>query len=168
MQTIILPGFSSKNKSWAEEIKDVLALTNPTTVVNWTHWETGETAPDWMNQEINKIIDLIQDKPVNLLAKSIGTLIAMMVLEKKPALINKIILCGIPVLDFHSGDEKQYKILKTFPSDKIICFQNESDNHGSYYEVEKFLHSINPAIKIISKPRSDHEYPYAEEFSDLL
>lgn len=92
----------------------------------------------------------------------------MVVLKLKPELINKIILCGIPIRDFLKGDEKYFEPLKKFPSDKILCIQNKDDNNGSYEEVDKFLHSLNPNLKIISQPRSDHEYPYLDEFVDFL
>ena len=168
METIILPGFSLKNKIWAENIQTGLNSRMPTFVVNWPHWETGTLGLDWIDKEIERIIGLIQNKKVNLLAKSIGTTIAMCVIEKKLESIDKIILCGIPIHDFHSGDENCYEQLKTFPAGRVLCIQNVNDNHGSYAEVRKFLHVINPLINIVSKSRSDHEYPFLEEFENFL
>ncbi|MEK7188268.1 MAG: hypothetical protein AAB685_00260 [Patescibacteria group bacterium] len=168
METIIFPGFSLKNKNWSEDIQSGLGPTIPTIMVSWTHWETGNAESDWIEKETQRVVGLIKDKKVNILAKSIGTAIAMGVIEQKPELVNKVVLCGIPVLDFVLGDEKRYAVLKPFSADKVLCIQNNADNHGSYAEAKKFLHSSNPSLKIISKPRSDHEYPYLEEFMNFL
>lgn len=168
METIILPGFSQKNKVWAEETKSSLKEIGEVSIVYWDHWQTGSAEPGWLENETKKLINYIQDRQVNILAKSIGTAVAMGVVSQKPDSINKVILCGIPVADFTSGDEKRYEPLKYLPSDKCLCIQNESDNHGSYLEVKRFLRSINPNVNIISKPRSDHEYPYFDDFSSFL
>jgi len=167
MRTIILPGFSVTNKEWAEEIKNNLDLTFPTSVYYWKHWESGKTEAQWVENEANRIISDTQ-KEVNVIAKSIGTAVAMVILKLKPELINKIILCGVPIYDLREEDSKYYDVLVNFPTDKILCIQNIDDTHGSYEEVEKFLHSFNPNLKIISKPRSDHEYPYSEDFINFL
>ena len=166
--TLILPGFSLKNKAWAEEIQKGLSLIFPTSIVNWAHWETGKTEANWIEKEAEKIIYSLQGEQVNIVAKSIGTAVAMVVLRLKPESINKIILCGVPICDFLKGDEKYYEPLRKYQSDKILCIQNKDDNHGSYDNVEKFLHSLNPNLKTISQPRSDHEYPYLDKFIDFL
>ena len=168
METIILPGFSLKNKAWAEEIQKGLSLIFPTSIVNWPHWETGKTEANWIEKEAEKIAYSIQSRQVNIVAKSIGTAVSMVILNSKPELINKIILCGIPIRDFLKGDEKYYEPLRKFQLDKVLCIQNKDDNHGSYEDVEKFLHSLNPNLKIISQPRADHEYPYLDIFIDFL
>ena len=168
METIILPGFSLKNKAWAEEVQTILGSRFPATVVNWEHWKTGNAESGWVKKEAEKIVGLIQDRRVNLIAKSIGTAVAMGVLKLKPDSVDRVILCGVPVRDFEKGDEIFYESLRTFPEDKILCIQNSDDNHGSYAEAEKFLHLINSRFTVVSKPRSDHEYPYTEDFINFL
>lgn len=161
METIILPGYSSKNRAWAEEAKEKLGSS---VVVNWAHWETDSADSQWLTDETKRVVGLVGDKQVNILAKSIGTAVAMEVIKQKPELVNKVILCGVPIRDFNPSDENYYEPLKLFPTDKVLCIQNENDNHGSYAEAVKFLHTLNPNLKIISKPRSDHEYPYSDDF----
>lgn len=168
METIVLPGYSLKNKAWAEEVQTFLNPKFPTTVVNWTHWETGNAESGWIEKEAEKIVGLIQNKQVNIVAKSIGTAVAMEVLKLKPGSVDRVILCGVPVRDFEKGDEIFYEPLRTFSEGKILCIQNSDDPHGSYTEAEKFLHSINSRLVIISKPRSDHEYPYTDDFINFL
>lgn len=164
MNTIILPGFSVSNKEWAGEIQKKLGCEFPTSVVFWSHWETGKTETGWIEKEAEKIINSFKDKQVNIIAKSIGTIVTMAVLKLKPGLVNKLILCGIPIRDFNSGDEKYYDILREFPTEKLMCIQNKDDNHGSFQVVMQMLHPINLKINIVSMPRADHEYPYPDEF----
>jgi len=168
MDVLILPGFSPKNKTWAQAVQKDLNPFSPTTYVAWSHWETGKAEDQWAEDEAGKINTNSQGKQLNIIAKSLGTLVTMIILKSKPELINKIILCGIPITDLRKDDEKYYEQLAIFPSDKLLCIQNIDDNHGSYIAVEKFLHSLNPDIKMISTPRANHEYPYSKLFLDFL
>lgn len=166
MDTLIIPGFSLKNKDWAEEVQKNLDPIN-IRIHYWSHWETGQAEDSWIDKETKKIINR-ENLTINVIAKSIGTLAAMKILKLRPKLINKIILCGIPLNDFHPGDESVYEVLKLLDEKNILCIQNENDNHGTFFDVEKFVHAINPNIKIISKSRSDHDYPYFEDFAEFL
>lgn len=165
MRTEILPGFSPRNKEWAEAVKKELAPLD-TEMTYWSHWESGEKQPGWIEMEAEKII--ARGQKVNILAKSVGTAVAMVILGQKPELVNKLVLCGIPLADFEEGDERYYDPLKSFPAERVLCIQNENDNHGSYASVQAFVHSLNPAINIIPKPRNDHEYPYPKDFIRFL
>jgi len=167
MNTLILPGYSSKNKDWAEEIKRRLAPKIVSRIIYWSHWETGQFEEGWIEKEVEKILDS-EKSQINVIAKSIGTIVAMKILKLKPQLINKIILCGIPIYDFKPGDGKFYQVMESISADNILCLQNENDNHGSFIDVEKFIHAINQKVKIVSKPRSDHDYPYSDDFIKFL
>jgi pimeloyl-ACP methyl ester carboxylesterase len=172
MRTFILPGFSLKNRDWAYQIKEALVSKLPVEVVEWEHWNSGNTDfaswAEWLKRETSRVLNQIGEEKVNILAKSAGTLVAMNVLKTKPSLINKLLLCGIPIRDVSEGDKVMYEMLKNFSGDKVICIQNENDNHGNFREVKEFLDSINPEIEIVSKPRDDHEYPYPDEFMKFL
>lgn len=168
MKTLILPGFSPSNEEWADGICKELNLKNPTEVIKWKHWKAGSTEDDWINKEAQRAIDKIEDYQVNILAKSLGTLVAMIVLRLKSRIINKLILCGIPLTDLNETNKLMYEPLKRFSGSDVLCIQSQNDNHGSHLEAEKFVHSINPKIRIISKPRDDHNYPYPEDFINFL
>lgn len=167
MKILILPGYSLKNKVWAEELKKELDLDDEIQIAYWEHWETGSSTDDWLNAEAQKIINDLTT-PINIIAHSAGTLVAMKVLKSKPNLVNKIILCGIPVNDFLPNDQKLYEALNLLKPENILCVHNENDNHGSFSQAEEVIHAINPNIQIISKPRSDHLYPYPVDFKKFL
>jgi pimeloyl-ACP methyl ester carboxylesterase len=166
MQTIILPGFSVTNKDWAYEVQTKLGA--DAVVHEWKHWKTGDDSDFVDEEEIAQILEKIDNQKVNILAKSIGTFIAVRLLERK--LIEKLILCGIPLgfLKKNSLHLEAYQSLADFPASKVICFQNAQDTAGTYQEIEKFIHEINPSITIVSKPRSDHHYPYFVDFKQFL
>lgn len=168
MKTIILPGFSIKNKNWAEDCKKRLDPLFPTEVHYWKHWETGSAESDWIEKEVEKIIKEIGDDKANIIAKSIGTFVTTIVLNKIPTSVNKLVLCGIPVNDLGKEDIEVYKVLSNFPAKNLLSIQNENDNHGSYLEVKKLLDGIIPHVRLVSKPRSDHEYYYFEDVLDFL
>ncbi|HBC72991.1 MAG: hypothetical protein UX91_C0006G0183 [Candidatus Amesbacteria bacterium GW2011_GWB1_47_19] len=167
MNTLILPGFSPQNQSWAESVRTQLHLSGES-VVSWHHWTSGRPEPDWVERETSEIIDRIVMEQVSLLAKSIGTLIAMRVIKAKPDLIHKVLLCGIPVNDFRPGNAAEYEILKQFSVNKCLCLQNRDDPHGSFDQAETLIHAVNPHIPVLSRPGQDHEYPYFDDFRSFL
>lgn len=160
MKTIILPGYSLVNKEWVE----VTAAELGAKVHPWKHWRQGSMSVKF---EVGKIIEEIGSQSVNILAKSVGTMICMNLLQKIPRQINKIILCGIP-----SVSEDRLKLFKksleTFPSEKIIVFQNQKDPLGNFDEVKKFMSKVNPKIVVIKMLRDDHHYPYSSDFKKFL
>lgn len=167
MNTIVLPGYSSKNKDWLDELRQKSDI-KPLDTIEWAHWKGENPDPNWIKSEVAKIISSYANQKVNVIAKSLGTLIAMNVLNQKLDIFNKIILCGIPINDFESGDAESYEILEKLPSNKIICIQNNNDFHGNLDQIRKLLNSVNPDIQLISKESADHNYPYYEDFRSFL
>ncbi len=149
-------------------MQTALSVASPTVAIDWKHWETDQKEPNWIEAEAQRIITRSGNKPVNLLAKSIGTAVAMTVLAKKPELVNKIVLCGIPLSDLQPEDLEIYRPLETFPANRITVFQNDTDPHGSFQLVNRFICDINPNIGIIKMERSDHEYPFSKQFERFL
>lgn len=167
MNTIVLPGYSSKNKEWLDELRQKADI-KPLDTIKWIHWDSESSDPNWIKSEVSKIISSYANQKVNVIAKSLGTLIAMNVLNQKIDIFNKIILCGIPINDFEFGDAEAYEILEKLPSSKIICIQNDNDPHGNLDQIRKLLNSVNPDIQLISKESADHNYPYYGDFRNFL
>jgi pimeloyl-ACP methyl ester carboxylesterase len=164
MITFILPGYSPSNKEWLEECAGSLKVEGTIRPIFWEHWED----PDVKFQPKEKaslIARHTKGDKINIIAKSIGTLVATYIIEQIPNQINKVIVCGIPLGDIKGQEAVIKKVLGSLDRGKIICFQNENDPLGSFAEVRKFL---PPEIKLISKPRSDHSYPYYSEFNNFL
>jgi len=168
MKTIILPGFSPHNKDWALEVAKHLKLLNYDSYVHfWRHWERGGSLS--LNYEIEQIIKQAGDDKINFISKSVGTRVTLFLIPRFNEQIVKIIFCGIPLRGFADATKARFKeTLSVFPHDKIVCFQNENDPFGSFEKVRKFIKKVNPGIETIEKPRSDHEYPYFDDFASFL
>lgn len=167
MHTLILPGYSETNRQWAQAVQSNLGA-KEAGFISWQHWTTGQAAPDWAHEETSAIVAKLAGQNIALIAKSIGTFVAMLVLAAKPDNISKLILCGIPVNDFQPGNTAAYQVLRQYPAPNCQVFQNEQDPHGSVTQVRDLLAPINPQIQVIPMPRADHEYPYFQQFKSFL
>ncbi|MCL4397565.1 hypothetical protein M1403_00895 [Patescibacteria group bacterium] len=164
MLTLILGGGSFKNKAWVEEMAQTLGATPQF----YDYWSEQKDSGLDFDLETNKALKTLGGQPYNLLIKSVGSLLGMRVLEKAGGKVNKIIICGFPLHDFPSEELERYKVLNSFPVEKIRCFQNNADPHGSYQEAKTFLAKINPDIQIVEKIGDNHNYPYPEDFQAFL
>lgn len=163
MKTFVIPGYSPKNKEWGDET----AKQVDGEPVAWAHWEDVNTRFN-ITEETNKLSERIGEGKVNIIAKSIGTLVLMHYLEKNWAKVNKVVLCGVPINDLNENDKSYYKILSDLSPENTAIFQNSTDEHGGFEEVRRFLALFNPNVKIIEKPGSTHDYPYFDEFKEFL
>lgn len=165
MKTVILPGYSPKNKDWAEEIKKEIGIDN-VIVHKWKHWTRGSFS---FNYELNEIEKKIGGGKVNIIAKSVGTRVTMLILKSFPEKIEKLVLCGIPTKGDNEKTFDLYKLgLENISPKRVCVFQNEGDPFAAYSDIVKFIGKINPKIKITKMPRSDHHYPYPNEFKEVL
>ena len=160
MITLILPGYSPKNKLWAETVANSLKIEGQIRPVFWDHWT--DTSQKFVASE-KAILAARHSKgdKINIIAKSIGTLVAAHLVSDIPNQINKIILCGIPLGDMNESD---IKLISSIQNKNLLVIQNNMDPHGSYEKVKELF----PNFKVIEKEASDHNYPYFEEFNNYL
>ena len=163
MKALVLPGYSPGNKVWADKVKE--SLGEEVVVIYWRHWTSGGTLS--LKYETGIILEKVGSEKVNFVAKSVGTFVCAKILPKIKNQVGKIILCGIPSTS-EKRKETYIKAFRSFPAKKIICFQNENDPFTTFDEVKKFMREINSEIKVIKKERSDHDYPYFEDFQKFL
>lgn len=163
MQTIILPGFSVKNKQWVDETANNLEIDGVIRPIHWDHWVDEKEKFD-IKEKATVIARHARGEKINIVAKSIGTLVASLIIQKIPDQIERVIFCGIPVNDLTEDDLLQIKKAIGILKDRIIIYQNSNDPHGSYDQVKKF----ELDFKLIEKPSYNHEYPYFEEFNEYL
>ncbi|MGA2910877.1 MAG: hypothetical protein ABSE04_03725 [Candidatus Microgenomates bacterium] len=168
MVTIILPGASVQNKEWLEETAKKINVDGEIRPIYWDHWT--DPSKEFNKEEKARLInDIVGMRVVDIVAKSIGTLVAAYMIQKAPEKIHKIVFNGICLNDLNEDEKEVIKsALKLISPENIMCYQNEEDPHGSFDQAKKFLSEVSPDIKIISKERGDHEYPYFEEFHNFL
>lgn len=167
MKTIILPGYSVKNKEWADDVAKELNEKGMVTKVHyWDHWKGRGSLS--VKKEINRILGEIGIDDINIIAKSVGVMVAMNLIPIIPVQVKKVILCGIAGV---SGDERKkllQSVLEVVSKEKILCIQNEKDPFVPYSDAKKFYHSVEPKLEVIEKSRSDHHYPFPDEFIKFL
>ncbi len=168
MITLVLPGFNQLNKAWAEEIKYHVDLNQPIEIIEWKHWKTGNAKDFSPLEEANGIAKKYANEEINIVAKSMGTLVTMHLFGMIPLNMSKVILCGIPLHDLKDEDKKLYEALETIPAYKTLVIQNTEDPLGSWQEVTDFLKSMNPLMNVQQRIADTHDYPYWEEFKRIL
>ena len=167
MSTIILPGFSQPNENWAKELKNSLE-DDRVLIHSWLHWITQNDNDFSVENEIPRILEKINDSKINIVAKSIGTYLAMFLLEKIPEKINKIILLGIPFNDLDEKEIEKYKIIKNFDPKKVLIIQNSQDPHGPFDNIFKYFYDLNNQFEILKQDSLTHEYPYYQIINTFL
>lgn len=165
MKAIILPGYSESNKQWVLSLIKEMDIRHKVLVHEWRHWTSGGFS---LNYELGELEKEAGDDEISILAKSVGTSVAMNLLAKGIH-VNKLILCGIPFRGFQDERKKLFKDnLTDFPTENVIVFQNSKDPLGNFSVVERFIHSINPEIKVVEKEAGNHHYPYSKDFQEFL
>ncbi len=166
MKTLIIPGYSTKNKDWAYEVKKELQGFD-INIYEWKHWSDPNIKFS-ARDEAKNIKNIVGEESINIIAKSVGTLVISLAIAKEKLNVNKIIFCGIPINDISDDEKGEYRILSDIPSEKVIVFQNSEDEHGSFESLRRFLSQINPNIEIKETPGSTHNYPYFDKFEEFL
>lgn len=168
MVTVIIPGYSLHNKEWLEETAQKIDVEGEIRTIYWDHW--SESGKEFNPKEKARIInDIAGLRMVNIIAKSIGTLVAAYMIQESPEKIRKVIINGIPLNDISEEDKEVVKsALKLVPPEDIVCYQNEEDPHGDFDQAKNFLSKVDPKVVVITKPRSDHEYFYQDEYRKFL
>jgi pimeloyl-ACP methyl ester carboxylesterase len=168
MVTLILPGYSAKNKEWSEKVSENLRIGGTIRPVFWDHW-TDPTQKFKVKEKARLLGDISDKLIINIVAKSIGTLVASHIIQKYPSQIGKVIFCGIPLNDFDEKDKEEMKTaINLLPSKNIICYQNAGDPHGTFEQVKGYVDKLETKVKIIENDRDDHAYPFYEEFNIFL
>lgn len=166
--TIILPGYSEHNREWAQEIKSQMNLGHEVLIHEWRHWGHDKSLSLSFSEETKKILQEIGGEKTNIIAKSVGVHITLNLIPKIFPQVNKVILCGIASVADKSRKDLLRAVLDKIPAENILCIQNENDKFVTFAEAERFYHSVEPKLKVISKPRADHNYLYPGDFQDFL
>ena len=87
-----MPGGSPKNKAWAEETSKQLKLDHEIRPVFWSHWDDPDVTFD-PKEKVRLIVDVAMQNSINIVAKSIGSLVAGYIIAEVPQKIEKVIFC---------------------------------------------------------------------------
>lgn len=160
MQILILPGFSDTNKEWVDGVAQNLKVSETIRPFYWMHWSDSNSKFD-VEEKAQLIVKHIKGDRIKIIAKSIGTLIALKLLSLIPDQVEKIVLCGLPINDLKPEEVEFVKMMSVNNKDKVTIIQNSNDPHGTFEQVKDFG-------DVFLKESDNHEYPYFEEFGVVL
>lgn len=165
---LVLPGFSPQNQLWATRIKHSLESLGPVRIIAWQHWvKGGDPAPNWIETELALLRPQL-DHPVILVTKSIGTLIAARLVGERPEVIDRLVLCGLPLNDLTPADIEPYRHLDRLDPKKVLVLQNNADPHGNDTQVAALFNQLGLRLTLTSRIAADHEYLYLDEIKKFL
>lgn len=167
MLHLLLPGHSLKNKQELLDIQNFLEENDlETTAHEWLHWQDEEVGFD-IETELDLITSEIKGRDnVGIIAKSIGTVVAMRLLEIMERPPEYLLLMGLPIKDADESKKALYQqALKDFPN-PIFIVQNEQDPLGSMQEVQEMLEEVE--YEEDTTEGDDHRYNYPELVLDIV
>lgn len=167
MLTLFLPGFSGQyNGPEMEEISRTLRQHGlEVQEFEWPHWANPdhEFKADVEAERVWEFIQKSEDQEIAIVAKSIGTYVAMLLIDKHPEFVpKKVVLLGVPKSSLPEADLAVYPKVVASLGGKVKIIQNESDPFGSAAEVNVFLESSGAEIEII-EGNDTHGYNSAKE-----
>ncbi len=168
MVYLYLPGYSPENQDEMQSNTAVLTQARLKVIQHpYAHWQNPNAA--WnVDAEVAKAVQELGirgTEPVGIIAKSIGTHVAMKLLAKVQGRIRKVVLMGIPVNDLDHSEQSAYTILsrQTIP---VTVIQNAHDPHGSSNQITALLQNVD--CDLIVKESSDHLYYYPQDILQSL
>lgn len=168
MVTVIIPGYSAHNKTWLEQTANSIRGEGEVRPIYWNHWTDPDAKFD-PAEKANLLDGVAGKRVVDIVAKSLGTLVASYLIMKSPEKIKKVIFCGVPLNDIGEEEKEMIKnALRKIPLENVIFFHNDEDPHGGYEALKGFLAEFGSDIQIVQKARDDHEYFYTDEFNRFL
>lgn len=143
MNAIYLPGNSSLNKRWANDMSRVMKpLFARSYVHNYLHWDTKDSFVEFDLELAIVSEKAIDYEPYVVIAKSVGALLAAKGIYEGALFPEKCVLLGLP----HELMQKpDYPTSEWFKQVSMPCLvlQNAEDPSGSYKNVSSFLDNCN-------------------------
>lgn len=157
MNLLILPGNSARHREWLQDARAALApYFDEIRVLEYTHWGTGRDKTD-VQHEIGAAGHLTKGwVEYIVLAKSIGTIVALLASQNQSMTAHSYIFLGLP-LQLAIEDTQITELLKTVKPITII--QNSHDPFGSADDVRVYARSIKrDDIQVVKIPGDTHDY----------
>lgn len=152
---LILGGNSKKNISWLNKTIKVFNKDYKTNGIYYDHWNNdNEINFDIELSKLKKLHNEVTD--YSIVAKSIGSIISLMGIEKNIIKPKKIVIMGFPIkllkqVNFNIDPLIECAINKT----EILIIQQKYDPIGSYNEVVNYLPGN---INVVEIPGHYHVY----------
>jgi hypothetical protein len=160
---IILPGNSLKNRAWGEAVAahyqdhfDFVFLQN------YDHWDRGEANIN-LETELEKLAAQVgtisAEVPVTIYAKSIGSILALLAIDKKVVSPKNCAFFGMP-LDYAGPNifNEKWSVLKNYQVE-TVAFHNDEDSTASYEVTKSILADyVGDNFNFVTTKGTDHVY----------
>ncbi len=157
MNALLLPGNNPAHEVWVEELKHTLKpYFHTINTQHYKHWRTGEA---WANvsDELGVARSNTQNlSPYVIVAKSIGTVIALRGVAEEVLRPVRILLLGVPLENaISSGDFVALLHEVSLPIDII---QNKDDPIASFAKVAALIDDTMTHVTLKELPGTTHDY----------
>jgi len=162
MSILFLPGQKPENREWINQFAELVSkCSDSSTVVHeYRSWVFPELDIDPEYE-----IDLFAKyNPDCVIAKSLGTLLCALAIERGLIAPKAIVLVGIPLSGIGETELKWFSNLGTVGS-KVLVIQQTSDRVGRFDKVHDSLPTQNYTFKEVQG--SDHKYSNVVELSEI-
>jgi hypothetical protein len=170
---IILPGNSPKNKEWAISAREAFTpMFNEVIINEYDHWTNGKETID-LDLESNKLAKIINSasQPVEIFAKSAGTILVLYAVHNKiidASKIRKCVFVGFPLawalensLDISTWSES-YDI-------STILIQNDHDPVTSAVDIQDEQDRGRfGGLELIIQNGDDHMYGNFDDYVQYM
>lgn len=163
--TLFLPGINPKTEIWAKKLLDEVSPQDNSKIQRYAHWQ-GESASGTMNLD-EEALRLRGTNTETLIAKSMGTILALKCLAENLVTARRVICIGTPVENFDLQFSETIRDLRkiTLP---ILFIQQKEDIVGSYARLCSALHGIFDCSQIVEVPGNDHLYKDIKMLARLI
>lgn len=158
MNLLVLGGNSQRHHTWIREIGASLeAEGHKVTLHDYTHWSTGDEAAN-VDLEVKAIEQLMSDRTdYAVVAKSIGTVIAAVAIERGALRPSQCVLLGVPLNSLGKHLPDVHHEFSALPQTTFI--QNEHDPLGSAQDVRAYVEQSPPSrMQFVTTPGDTHDY----------
>lgn len=157
MDALLLPGNSPRHAAWVQELKQALAPHfDRVEAQQYKHWQTavGNTDVDYEIGVAQQTAERLNQYMV--IAKSIGTVIAIKATANKNLQPEKLILLGVPL---YGGMPKDlFGAWLQHITVPIVFVQNTHDPLGSFSDVKSAFENTGSHVSFIELPGDTHSY----------
>ena len=163
MKILGLPGINPVTEDWMKQLFSVLDLgQTDTTVQPYQCWNFLGSKLD-LEQEVETAAEKKADI---IIAKSIGTVLALNGYHRNLFIARKCIFIGIPIVGLGIN---QISMLKEQITDSIsmLFIQQTNDRAGSIAELRKTVTDSN-LVKVAEIPGNDHMYKDIHQLKDII
>lgn len=166
MKLLFFSGNSLRNRDFARnaeaQLKDMFS---DVYVQQYQHWQTGQEWIDLLH-ELEALRNSNQTGDYGVIAKSIGTVLAVQAIKNGIIKPRFLLLLGLP-LDYINKDYSQFGQALLDTNLPTVIIQNDNDPVGSAHDVQAYLPELLKQSLITTKGQT-HDYEDYELLREQL